>query len=538
MSASRPSQAPRVARAATRYRPGQAPHHERDTYSDDEDDEERGDDQAQRAGADEHDEPITDLSRGTRNLTGAQRRTAGIVLHTGEGPIQKTSGSAVPQFNIGKSVSATRDAVDDDSSEYETDTDEEAAAPPKPVFRRPGQAPAAPSAATPAAAAAAAAADESSEYETDSEESSEEEEEEPPKPLFKPMFKPKTQRTAVGQQDIKMDLDSQTNDEDEAERRARELAEERRKQSHQLAAQTIKRELAERDADEAKPDLDDTDGRDPDGEFAAWRIRELSRIKRDKEAAAEKEAERREIERRRAMPEEERLAEDMARAEQSRQDKKKGDMGFMEKYYHKGSFFQDMDIVNKRDYTGPTENAVDKRLLPKLMQVRDYGKASRSKWTHLANEDTTKKQGDPRFKGMSGTGQDGANTAASGSASQGCYTCGGPHLRRDCPEARSGHSQGQDRHGDRGHGRGANNVPVGVRKARDQENGRPYRDRDGEGERRAARRRDARDDRGYRIDDRERDRDKREWRDRRPCSRSRSPPRRAREAAAPSHRPS
>ena len=31
--------------------------------------------------------------------------------------------------------------------------------------------------------------------------------------------------------------------------------------------------------------MDDTDGLDPEGEFEAWRLRELARIKRDKEEA-------------------------------------------------------------------------------------------------------------------------------------------------------------------------------------------------------------------------------------------------------------
>jgi microfibrillar-associated protein 1 len=40
-------------------------------------------------------------------------------------------------------------------------------------------------------------------------------------------------------------------------------------------------------------DVDDTDGLDPLGEFDAWRLRELARIKRDKEAEIAREEERR-----------------------------------------------------------------------------------------------------------------------------------------------------------------------------------------------------------------------------------------------------
>lgn len=38
------------------------------------------------------------------------------------------------------------------------------------------------------------------------------------------------------------------------------------------------------DAEETFPDVDDTDGLDPSAEFEEWKLRELMRIKRDKEA--------------------------------------------------------------------------------------------------------------------------------------------------------------------------------------------------------------------------------------------------------------
>ena len=88
------------------------------------------------------------------------------------------------------------------------------------------------------------------------------------------------------------------------------------------------------------PDIDDTDGLDPEGEFEAWRIRELARIKRDKEAEAQREIEREEIERRRALPEEQRLKEDMENAKRTRDEKPKGQQKFLQKYWHKGAFHQ------------------------------------------------------------------------------------------------------------------------------------------------------------------------------------------------------
>jgi len=88
------------------------------------------------------------------------------------------------------------------------------------------------------------------------------------------------------------------------------------------------------------PDIEDTDGLDPEAEFEAWRIRELARIKRDKEAEVQREIEREEIERRRALPEEQRLKEDLENAKRTRDEKPKGQQKFLQKYWHKGAFFQ------------------------------------------------------------------------------------------------------------------------------------------------------------------------------------------------------
>lgn len=162
--------------------------------------------------------------------------------------------------------------------------------------------------------------------------------------------------------------------------------------------------------------MDDTDGLDPETEFDEWRARELARLLRDKQAQAERDAEKEEIERRRAMPEEQRLREDMEFAEATRA-REKGQMGFMQKYYHKGAFHQvraaltstwyhrsftallgssvhgrclSLDAADKqegellnRDYTAATESQVDVSMLPKLMQVRNFGKASHYSFSRI-----------------------------------------------------------------------------------------------------------------------------------------------------------
>ena len=86
--------------------------------------------------------------------------------------------------------------------------------------------------------------------------------------------------------------------------------------------------------------MDDTDGLNPAAEFEAWRLRELNRIKTEKEEELRREEEREESERRRAMPEEQRMKEDLERAQKLREDKPKGQQKFLQKYWHKGAFHQ------------------------------------------------------------------------------------------------------------------------------------------------------------------------------------------------------
>jgi microfibrillar-associated protein 1 len=65
----------------------------------------------------------------------------------------------------------------------------------------------------------------------------------------------------------------------------------------------------------------------------------------------------------------------------------------MQKYYHKGAFYQDSDDeVFKRDYNLPTPMEMqDKSMLPKILQKRigNFGKKGQSKYTHLTSEDTS-----------------------------------------------------------------------------------------------------------------------------------------------------
>ncbi|CAO3698300.1 unnamed protein product [Rhizopus stolonifer] len=223
----------------------------------------------------------------------------------------------------------------------------------------------------------------SSEYES----SSEEEQEDTLARLPKPVFIPKAKRETILLQE------RLAKEQEERERRIEEEIEERKLQSHTMLADELKREQEEllaKDVTNHEDMPDDTDGLDEEAEYEAWKLRELGRIKRDREARIAREREEEELERRRALPEDVRLKEDLQRAEESK-NKDKGQQSFLQKYYHKGAFYHDEDDeLFKRDYTAPTVDEVrNKELLPEVMQVKNFGLAGRTKYTHLVDQDTS-----------------------------------------------------------------------------------------------------------------------------------------------------
>ena len=69
----------------------------------------------------------------------------------------------------------------------------------------------------------------------------------------------------------------------------------------------------------------------------------------------------------------------------------KGKYRFLQKYYHRGAFYLDNeDTTLKQDFSKPTlEDHFDKSILPKVMQVKNFGRSGRTKYTHLLDQDTT-----------------------------------------------------------------------------------------------------------------------------------------------------
>ncbi|KAL9109844.1 MAG: hypothetical protein Q9227_005547 [Pyrenula ochraceoflavens] len=154
------------------------------------------------------------------------------------------------------------------------------------------------------------------------------------------------------------------------------------------------------DDEEVDPEdqVDDTDGLDPEAELAAWKVRELKRLKRDRETIEVREREIEEAERRRNLTKDEREAEDKEFLEKQKAEREqgRGKAGFLAKYQHRGAFFQDETLqreMARRDLMGASyeDQVRDKSALPSYLQVRDQtkvGKKGRTRYKDLRAEDT------------------------------------------------------------------------------------------------------------------------------------------------------
>ncbi|KAI9711822.1 MAG: hypothetical protein M1820_001967 [Bogoriella megaspora] len=152
-------------------------------------------------------------------------------------------------------------------------------------------------------------------------------------------------------------------------------------------------------------DVDDTDDVDPEAEYAAWKLRELQRVKRARDKVEQAEREREEVERRKALTDAERQEEDRERQERIKEERereretrvtKSDEKGGLQRYHHKGAFYMDDAEklgIARRDVMGARfeDEIKGKEALPQYLQVRDatkIGKKGRTRYRDLKSEDT------------------------------------------------------------------------------------------------------------------------------------------------------
>ncbi|KAJ4825415.1 hypothetical protein Tsubulata_030909 [Turnera subulata] len=231
--------------------------------------------------------------------------------------------------------------------------------------------------------------EEESEYETDSEE------EMTGMAMVKPVYVPKGERDTVAERE-RIEAEERA-----IEEKARKKLEERKIETKQILVEKIQEEEMIQKNLEMEANIADVDTDDEVNEaeeYEAWKVREIARIKKDREDREAMVKAKEEIEKVRNMTEEERREWERRNPKPAPPPKQK--WRFMQKYYHKGAFFQDQgddrsatagtDEIFKRDFSAPTgEDKMDKTILPSVMQVKHFGRSGRTKWTHLVNEDTT-----------------------------------------------------------------------------------------------------------------------------------------------------
>lgn len=143
--------------------------------------------------------------------------------------------------------------------------------------------------------------------------------------------------------------------------------------------------------------IDDNDDLNDITEYEKWKIRELTRIKRSLQETQTKLTTDLELQHRRTLTDEQVKSENLKLGSNDTLRKFKSKLNYLQKYYHKGAFFQDESQLNdehiyNRDYNLPTwEDSIDRTKLPSIMNKRrgNLFKKGQSKYTHLSNEDTT-----------------------------------------------------------------------------------------------------------------------------------------------------
>jgi microfibrillar-associated protein 1 len=248
---------------------------------------------------------------------------------------------------------------------------------------------------------------------SDSDSSSSEDE---PAPLMaKPLFVPKRKRLHLEQE--KLETERALKEQEEA---AKKQEQQRKMQSRALVAQVVSTvgpgaaddgNVSEDEEGLALRMLDDKDDVDPDTERDLWEVRELGRLLEEIDRLRKKEQEEAEYRRRQQLTDKQAQAEDEASGRYQQpgmnrmlpQDGIKDQPKYLQKYFHRGAYYMDEDEMDEDDVRrrakeyerGVTESAKsrgDIRKLPQIMQVKQFGRASQSKYQGLTKEDTSNKE--------------------------------------------------------------------------------------------------------------------------------------------------
>jgi len=145
---------------------------------------------------------------------------------------------------------------------------------------------------------------EPSEESESEEEDEEEEDDDDGVPRLKPVFVRKTERRTVAERDAEEKHKLQL------EIEKKRIADQRKMHTQKMVGEAIRQEkLKEKETDDGIQCDFDTDDEDGEAAYDAWKLRELTRLKRDREERDQHEREQQELERWHNMTEEERQAE-------------------------------------------------------------------------------------------------------------------------------------------------------------------------------------------------------------------------------------